>query len=114
MVGDTISETDAQAERDARTEWCQLHSFARDLLAAITALGDAPKGTAIRDYVSSEYGEQINDGRLYPALDGLAEKGLIDKSPQAGLANAYALTAWGERVLEAGRDRLVEVTGGDR
>ena len=87
-----------------------LTAFRRDLLAAIAAFETPPKGLAIKEVVGSEYGEQINHGRLYPNLDALAERGLVSKGTIDDRTNSYALTEWGERVLEAGSDRLAEVT----
>jgi DNA-binding PadR family transcriptional regulator len=116
MVPDTISDDrDAQTERDARRAWVQLHAFKRDLLVAIAAFEETPKGLEVLEYVSTEYGEDVTHGRMYPNLDDLDDAGLIDKRPgEDDRSNEYALSEWGERVLDAGRDRLDEVTGGDK
>jgi DNA-binding PadR family transcriptional regulator len=112
MVPDTIpDDRDAQEQEMARRAWVRLHAFKRDLLVAIAAFEDEPKGLEIKQYLGSEYGEEINHGRMYPNLDDLDDAGLIDKRPgEDDRSNEYALTEWGERVLAAGRDRLTEVT----
>jgi DNA-binding PadR family transcriptional regulator len=76
----------------------ELSAFQRDLLYVISGL-DGPNGLEIGSELAEYYGEEIRHAQLYPGLDTLADKGLIDKSQRDGRANAYELTARGERVL---------------
>mgnify|MGYP000515997304 CR=1 FL=1 len=80
-----------------------LTGFQRDLLYVIADL-DAPKGLAIKDEVESYYGTEINHGRLYPNLDSLVDKGLIEKGKIDDRTNSYSLTGRGEREIEARRE----------
>ena len=108
MATQAIPEPDEQTA--ARRAWVGLHAFRRDLLVTIAAFETPPKGVAIKDVLSSEYGEEVRHGRLYPNLDALADADLLDKGTYDDRTNKYELTEWGERVLEAGADRLAEVT----
>jgi DNA-binding PadR family transcriptional regulator len=80
-----------------------LTGFQRDLLYVIAGL-DGPKGLAIKDELDEYYGAEINHGRLYPNLDALVEKGLVEKGRIDDRTNAYTRTQRGERELEARRE----------
>ena len=80
-----------------------LTGFQRDCLYVIAGLG-APKGLAIKDELDEYYGADVNHGRLYPSLDTLVEKGLVEKGKIDDRTNSYALTDRGERELEARRE----------
>lgn len=55
-----------------------LTGFQRDALYVIAGL-DNPKGLEIKAKLDESYGSEINHGRLYPNLDELVNKGLIEK-----------------------------------
>lgn len=81
---------------------------ARDLTAfqqtILVVLADAPRyGLAIKRELESYYDEEVNHGRLYPNLDDLVSKGLIEKSERDKRTNEYSLTDEG---LEAVEDLL--------
>lgn len=80
-----------------------LTGFQRDLLYVIAGLGE-PKGLAIKEELDEYYGEDINHGRLYPNLDAVVEKGLIQKGQKDNRTNAYSLTQRGQREIEARRE----------
>jgi len=80
-----------------------LTGFQRDLLY-VTASLDAPKGLAIKDEIESYYDEEINHGRLYPNLDTLVDKGLVNKGKQDDRTNAYSLSRRGRREIESRRE----------
>lgn len=80
-----------------------LTGFQRDLLYVI-ADQDEPKGLAIKDELESYYGTEINHGRLYPNLDSLVDKGLIEKGKIDDRTNSYTLTQRGEREIRARRE----------
>ena len=80
-----------------------LTGFQRDLLYVLSGLTEA-KGLAVKDELDSYYGASINHGRLYPNLDTLVDKGLIEKGKYDDRTNAYSLTNRGRREIEARRE----------
>ncbi len=80
-----------------------LTGFQRDLLYVIAGL-DEPHGLAIKDELEEYYEKEIHHGRLYPNLDELVDKGLIDKGEKDQRTNIYNVTSRGRRELEARRD----------
>lgn len=80
-----------------------LTGFRRDCLYVIAGLGE-PKGLAIKRELDEYYESDINHGRLYPNLDALVEKGLVEKGQKDDRTNAYALTRRGRREIEARRE----------
>jgi DNA-binding PadR family transcriptional regulator len=73
-----------------------LTGFQRDLLYVV-ASDDGQHGLAIKDRMETYYEAEINHARLYPNLDTLAEKGLIEKSQRDERTNEYDLIAWSSR-----------------
>ena len=80
-----------------------LTGFQRDILYVLGGL-ESPKGLAIKDELDGYYSSDINHGRLYPNLDALVEKGLVEKGRIDDRTNSYSLTARGRRELEARRE----------
>ena len=78
-----------------------LTSFQRDLLAAIARHDDAPHGLGIKETLETVYESEVHHGRLYPNLDDLVQKGLVEKSTRDKRTNNYTLTRRGRRELEA-------------
>lgn len=76
-----------------------LTGFERDVLYVI-ASEDGMKGLEIKSRVRDYYGEEIYDGRLYPALDKLVDKGLVQKSQRDKRTNEYRLTKRGRHEIE--------------
>ncbi|MEF8775405.1 MAG: PadR family transcriptional regulator [Haloarculaceae archaeon] len=77
-----------------------LTGFQRDLLVVIAGLED-PHGLAIKEELEEYYESDVNHGRLYPNLDELVSKGLVEKGQKDRRTNVYRLTARGERELSA-------------
>ena len=77
-----------------------LTGFQRDLLYVIAGL-DNPHGLAVRDELEDYYEAEIQHGRLYPNLDTLANKGLVEKRQKDSQSNEYSLTSRGTREIEA-------------
>jgi DNA-binding PadR family transcriptional regulator len=77
-----------------------LTGFQRDLLYVIAGLDD-PHGLAIKYELEEYYEKEVQHGRLYPNLDTLAEKGLIEKGKHDQRTNEYTTTRRGTRELEA-------------
>jgi transcriptional regulator, PadR family len=80
-----------------------LTGFQRDLLYAIASL-DNPHGLAIKEDLENYYEKEIHHGRLYPNLDTVVDKGLVEKSPKDRRTNTYTLTSRGVRELDARKD----------
>ena len=80
-----------------------LTAFQRDLLYVIAGL-DKPHGLAIKAELETYYETEVHHGRLYPNLDTLVEKGLVEKGSLDRRTNVYTLTARGRRELNARRD----------
>lgn len=80
-----------------------LTGFQRDLLYVIGGR-DEPHGLAIKEVLEEYYGTEIHHGRLYPNLDTLVDKGLVEKGQRDRRTNYYALTRRGRREVEARRE----------
>ena len=80
-----------------------LTGFQRDLLYVVAGLSEA-KGLAVKDELDDYNASAINHGRLYPNLDALVEKGLIEKGRFDDRTNAYSLTERGAREIVARRE----------
>jgi DNA-binding PadR family transcriptional regulator len=79
-----------------------LTGFQRDLLYVVAGL-DEPHGLAIKDDLEEYYESEVHHGRLYPNLDTLVEKGLVEKGQRDRRTNRYILTRRGRREIEARR-----------
>lgn len=80
-----------------------LTGFQRDLLYVIAGLDD-PHGLAIKEELEQYYENEIHHGRLYPNLDTLVDKGLVDKGKLDQRTNYYSVTRRGGCEIEARRD----------
>ena len=80
-----------------------LTGFQRDLLYVVTGL-EAPHGLALKDALEEYYTKEIHHGRLYPNLDTLVNKGLVEKGQRDRRTNVYSLTDRGKQELEARRE----------
>jgi len=90
-----------------------LTGFQRDLLYAIAGK-EEPHGLAIKEELEDYYEKEIHHGRLYPNLDTLVDKGLVEKGQHDRRTNFYNLTRRGQREIEARRQweaQYVDVTG---
>jgi DNA-binding PadR family transcriptional regulator len=77
-----------------------LTGFQRDLLIVIAGLND-PHGLAIKDDLEDYYEQEVHHGRLYPNLNTLVDKGLVEKGQRDKRTNFYRLTRRGRRELTA-------------
>jgi PadR family transcriptional regulator, regulatory protein PadR len=80
-----------------------LTGFQRDLLYVIEGQ-DEPHGLAIQEELEKYYEKDIHHGRLYPNLDTLVDKGLVEKGKVDRRTNFYTVTRRGQRELEARRE----------
>jgi hypothetical protein len=85
-------------------EWTDLIAFERDLLEAMQAIAQDPEttsyGLAIKRELEDRYNEPINYSRLYPNLDRLVRKSLVEKSSLDRRTNRYELTDAAMAMLE--------------
>ena len=79
-----------------------LTAFQRDMLYIIAGL-DAPMGLSIKEELEKYYDKEVAHGRLYPNLDTIVEKGLVEKGSQDNRTNSYTLTPRALREIEARR-----------
>jgi len=89
----------------AKREWVPMHDltgFQRDLLYTIAGL-EGPHGLALKDELEEYYETEVHHGRLYPNLDTLVDKGMVEKSEKDQRTNLYTLTTWATE-LQARRD----------
>ena len=86
-----------------------LTGFQRDLLYVIAST-DGQHGLAIKDELDQYYETEVHHGRLYPNLDTLVSKGLVEKGQIDNRTNSYTLTRRGRREIEARREWEQSVT----
>jgi DNA-binding PadR family transcriptional regulator len=79
-----------------------LTGFQRDLLY-VTAGLEQPSGQTIKEALSEDRGE-VNPGRLYPNLDTLVERSLVEKGEQNGRSNYYQITEKGLETIRSRRE----------
>jgi PadR family transcriptional regulator PadR len=80
-----------------------LTGFQRDLLYVVAGL-EEPHGLAVKDELEEYYEKDVHHGRLYPNLDTLVEKGLLEKRAKDLRTNAYSLTGRAKREIGARRE----------
>ena len=80
-----------------------LTGFQRDLLYVIVD-ADHPSGQDIKDEVETYYSSEINHGRLYPNLDTLVNKELVEKGELDRRTNYYAITDKGDEAIQERRE----------
>ncbi len=81
---------EAEAMRD-------LTAFQQNVLIVLAE--ESRYGLAIKRELEDYYGEEVNHGRLYPNLDALIERDLVEKSELDKRTNEYAITDHGLAVL---------------
>ena len=80
-----------------------LTGFQRDLLYVIAG-ADKPSGQDIKEEIETYYSSDINHGRLYPNLDTLVNKELVEKGELDRRTNYYAISETGHEAIENRRD----------
>ncbi|WP_323173545.1 helix-turn-helix transcriptional regulator [Natrialba sp. PRR66] len=76
-----------------------LTGFQRDLLYVIAG-ADQPSGQDVKEEIEGYYSAEINHGRLYPNLDTLVNKELVEKGQLDRRTNYYAITDAGSDEIE--------------
>ncbi|RQG93763.1 hypothetical protein EA472_22435, partial [Natrarchaeobius oligotrophus] len=87
--------TDGGVDEEIRAVASDLTKFQLRCLATLAR--QDRHGIGIREVVEEYYGEEQTHGRLYPNLDQLVEKGVVEKSERDRRTNNYALTETGRR-----------------
>jgi DNA-binding PadR family transcriptional regulator len=80
-----------------------LTAFQRDILYVLSGSEDA-YGLAIKQELEDYYEGEVNHGRLYPNLDDLVERGLVEKGQLDRRTNSYNLTDAGVDAIEQRRE----------
>ncbi|OVE85075.1 PadR family transcriptional regulator [Natronolimnobius baerhuensis] len=80
-----------------------LTGFQRDLLYVIAG-ADQPSGQNVKDEIESYYSADINHGRLYPNLDTLVNKELVEKGQLDRRTNYYEISDSGLQQIEERRE----------
>ncbi|UTF55431.1 PadR family transcriptional regulator [Natronosalvus rutilus] len=88
-----------------------LTGFQRDLLYVIAG-ADQPSGQDVKDEIEQYYNSDINHGRLYPNLDTLVNKALVEKGQLDRRTNYYMISDTGLELIQDRREweaRYVDV-----
>jgi PadR family transcriptional regulator, regulatory protein PadR len=80
-----------------------LTAFQRDMLYVIAGL-NGPNGLEIKDGFEEYYAKEVHHGQVYPNLDTLVDKGLVDKGQLDRRTNVYTLTKRARREIESRRE----------
>ncbi|WP_252699678.1 PadR family transcriptional regulator [Natronosalvus vescus] len=80
-----------------------LTGFQRDLLYVIAG-AERPSGQQVKEEVEQYYSGDINHGRLYPNLDTLVNKELVEKGELDRRTNYYALADAGTQRIQDRRE----------
>jgi len=84
-----------------------LTGFQRDLLYVISG-ANQPSGQDVKDEIEQYYSSEINHGRLYPNLDTVVNKDLVEKGQLDRRTNYYAITDEGEQAIEDRREWVLQ------
>ena len=76
----------------------ELTGFQRDLLYCIAGTDD-PSGQEVRSELEQSSSIEVNHGRLYPNLDDLVDKGLVEKQSKNNRTNLYRLTDQARKLI---------------
>lgn len=97
MAGD--ASTGDGSDNISSSTFAELTDFQRDILIVLS--GDTEmKGLSVKEELEKYYENTIHHGRLYPNLDKLVDKHLVDKFELDKRSNGYRLTLTGEQLLE--------------
>jgi len=75
-----------------------LTGFQRDLLYCIVGTDD-PSGQEVRRELKQSSSIEVNHSRLYPNLDDLVDKGLVEKQSKDRRTNLYRLTDQARKLI---------------
>lgn len=75
-----------------------LNTTQRDILWVLHREGPS-KGAAVKDALGEYYGREVSHGSIYPNLDTLVDRGLVEWSRRDRRTNEYTLTQTAEQLL---------------
>lgn len=101
--------TETHAELSS-SEFAKLSGFRRDCLVVLSGM-KTPKGLEIKKELEKYYDGDINHGRLYPNLDKLVEKNLVEKVEVNARSNGYNLTEHGKILIHQRKNWEVTQVG---
>jgi hypothetical protein len=121
---DTANDSAFEFETDGGVTDTDLTAFQTNILFILCGCekgrydGEAPngaKGLAIKAILERKewYGEEINHGRLYPNLDTLVDRGVVEKSELDKRTNHYELTDDGVQLIAEQLQRLINSFKGE-
>lgn len=108
----------ARLVADGGVRWGDLTEFQQRLLLETIAFerveDEPPIGLELKEILSAFYEQEVNHGRLYPNLDTLVEKGLMEKRQVDRRSNHYVPTSSGrDLVRRTMKDAVSRVLGGE-
>ncbi|UHQ96251.1 PadR family transcriptional regulator [Natrinema halophilum] len=80
-----------------------LTGFQRDLLHTIAGT-EQPSGQDVKEEIETYYESEINHGQLYPNLDTIVNKDLVEKGQLDRRTNYYDITDKGLKQLQERRE----------
>lgn len=89
-------------ENNGHPCWTDLTAFEANVLYAVVRLqadDETSYGLAVKRVLEDLYGQEINHGRVYPALDNLTDYDLVKKSAIDERTNEYEITEIGHDLL---------------
>jgi DNA-binding PadR family transcriptional regulator len=89
-----------------------LTAFQKETLLVIVRLEESNEesyGLGIKSSLENRLDQEVNHGRLYPNLDDLVERDLIEKSELDKRTNRYKLTENGKKLLQDYNDYIEDV-----
>jgi len=90
-----------QSETVDNTPLADLTAIRRDVLSVVSKR-DGAAGIEIKTGLEKARDrEEITVAQIYPALDALVERGLVDKDQSDGRTNSYSITKHGSMALRA-------------
>lgn len=101
LISSTSNESFVEKGPDGESlnkAYAGLTAFQRDILLVVNGL-DSPHGLAIKDELEDYYISTIHHGRLYPNLDELVDKTILEKFEIDQRTNGYKLTEFGRAIL---------------
>ncbi len=87
-----------------------LTGFQRDLLIVIAGK-ERPSGQDIKEVMEQSMDMDINHGRLYPNLDTLVNKGLVEKGQLDRRTNYYDVKEQGEGAIKERQEWMSKQLG---
>lgn len=111
----TDSESNTQTRADGGTSFVDvdphaLTKFQLEILYVIAASDDQSEyGLGIKSDLEDLLDQDVNHGRLYPNLDTLKEKSLIEKGEIDKRTNSYELTSKGSQLLRRDSQRRFNI-----